>query len=150
MARITIEDGLKKGYNKFVLVHLAAKRAVQLKKGKEPLVDCDNREIVAALREIEAGRVIMRPEGSPSEAYLESEPQLPAPTDERIEAETVAGTFEEVAIAPDVELVDQREQDFPEEDGAEMDEDQEEPDSSEEEGAEVDTGDQGDDDPEEE
>ena len=57
MARITVEDGLKRGYNKFMLVHLAAKRVVQLRKGKEHLVDCANKEIVASLREIEKGMV---------------------------------------------------------------------------------------------
>jgi DNA-directed RNA polymerase omega subunit len=31
MARVTIEDSLKKGYNKFMIVHLAAKRVIQLK-----------------------------------------------------------------------------------------------------------------------
>ena len=85
MARITVEDGLKKGYTKFMLVHLAAKRVVQLKKGKEPLVECDNREIVAALREIEDGKVRIRPEKSSSEAYLEMEPELPAPADDQTE-----------------------------------------------------------------
>lgn len=130
MARITIEDGLKKGYNKFMLVHLATKRAIQLKKGKEPFIECDNRDIVAALREIEAGRVMMRHEASQSEAYLEREPQLPAPADEQIEPETVAQADEGAALEP----------------GAGVD-DQEEPDSTEEGGAETDTEDQEDGDP---
>jgi DNA-directed RNA polymerase subunit omega len=125
MARITIEDGLKKGYNKFMLVHLAAKRALQLKKGKEPFIECDNREIVAALREIEAGRVIMRPERSPSGAYLERESQLPGPADEQIEPETAAHD-EGVALEPGAGVDDQEEPEMPEEGGAEMDiEDQE-------------------------
>lgn len=96
MARITVEDCLKKGYNKFMLVHLAAKRIVQLRKGKEPLVECNNREIVTTLREIEDDRVRMRPEGSPSEAFLEMEPGLPAPTDDQIEPETAAEVDEVV------------------------------------------------------
>jgi len=126
MARITIEDGLKKGYNKFMLVHLAAKRVLQLKKGKEPFVECDNREIVTALREIEAGRVIMRPEASLSEAYLERESQLPAPADEQIEPESVAKADEGVALEPGAGVDDQEEPEIPEEGGAEMDiEDQE-------------------------
>ena len=60
MARITIEDCLKTGYNKFKLVHLAAKRVIQFRKGKEPLLTTTNREIVTALREIAAGKITMR------------------------------------------------------------------------------------------
>ena len=57
MARITIEDCLKTGYNKFMLVHLAAKRVIQFRKGKEPLLTTTNKEIVTALREIAAGKI---------------------------------------------------------------------------------------------
>ena len=57
MARITVEDCLEKADNRFGLVHLAAKRVRQLKKGVEPLVVCKNRDIVVALREIAAGDV---------------------------------------------------------------------------------------------
>ncbi len=57
MARITIEDSLKKVPNQFELVLLASMRAQQLLKGARPLVKSDNREVVLALREIEAGKV---------------------------------------------------------------------------------------------
>ena len=60
MARITIEDCLKTGYKKFELVHLVAKRVIQFRKGKEPLLTTTNREIVNALREIAAGKITMR------------------------------------------------------------------------------------------
>jgi len=60
MARITIEDALKLGFNKFELVHLAAKRVIELRKGKEILIPTSNKEIVAALREIEAEKVTLR------------------------------------------------------------------------------------------
>lgn len=60
MARITIEDCLKAGYNKFALVHLVSKRVLQLRKGEEPLVPTSNREIVSALREIAAGKVKLK------------------------------------------------------------------------------------------
>ena len=60
MARITIEDCLKAGYNKYMLVHLAAKRVIQFRKGKEPLLTTTNTEIVTALREIAAGKIRMR------------------------------------------------------------------------------------------
>jgi DNA-directed RNA polymerase subunit omega len=57
MARITVEDSLKSVPNQFELVLLAARRAQQLLKGAKPLVKSGNREVVLALREIEAGRI---------------------------------------------------------------------------------------------
>jgi DNA-directed RNA polymerase subunit omega len=59
MARITVEDALRNAGNRFALVILAAKRSRQLLKGSAPLADIrNNREIVAALREIAAGKVM--------------------------------------------------------------------------------------------
>jgi DNA-directed RNA polymerase subunit omega len=58
MARITVEDCLKKVNNRFALVRLAAKRTKQLLAGAKPLVNVDNREVVTALREIAAGKVL--------------------------------------------------------------------------------------------
>jgi DNA-directed RNA polymerase subunit omega len=53
MARITVEDSLKVAKNRFALVLLATQRARQLLKGGTPRTDTrNNREIVAALREI--------------------------------------------------------------------------------------------------
>jgi len=57
MARITVEDCLKKVDNRFALIHLAAKRVRQLRKGAEPLVRAKNKDVVIALREIAAGKV---------------------------------------------------------------------------------------------
>ncbi|MBN1382966.1 MAG: DNA-directed RNA polymerase subunit omega [Deltaproteobacteria bacterium] len=58
MARITVEDSLKVAKNRFALVLLASKRARMLLKGSRPLTDIrNNREIVAALREIAAEKV---------------------------------------------------------------------------------------------
>jgi DNA-directed RNA polymerase subunit omega len=57
MARITIEDCLGGVSSRFELVILATKRARQLLKGASPLLKCDNRDIVTALREIAAGKV---------------------------------------------------------------------------------------------
>jgi DNA-directed RNA polymerase subunit omega len=58
MARITVEDSLSMVKNRFALVLLTAKRARQLLKGSHTLTDVkNNREIVAALREIAAGKV---------------------------------------------------------------------------------------------
>jgi DNA-directed RNA polymerase subunit omega len=74
MARITIEDALKLGFNKFELVHLAAKRVVELRKGKEVLIPTSNKEIVAALREIEAEKVVLRESPSVLPDALGGEP----------------------------------------------------------------------------
>ena len=57
MARITVEDCLKKMPNIFELTILATKRAHQLIRGAQPLIESDNREVVLALREIAAGKV---------------------------------------------------------------------------------------------
>ncbi|RMD84876.1 MAG: DNA-directed RNA polymerase subunit omega [Candidatus Dadabacteria bacterium] len=58
MARITVEDCLKKENNRFSLVLLASYRAKQLLSGAEPLTDTkNNKAIVTALREIAAGKV---------------------------------------------------------------------------------------------
>ncbi|MDR2300749.1 MAG: DNA-directed RNA polymerase subunit omega [Deltaproteobacteria bacterium] len=57
MARVTIEDCLEKVENRFVLVHLAAERARQLKKGARPLSPRKNKEVVLALREIAEGHI---------------------------------------------------------------------------------------------
>ena len=59
MARITVEDCIKLIPNRFVLSNMAVIRAKQLIKGSKPLVKTDNREIVNALREIAAGKVIL-------------------------------------------------------------------------------------------
>ena len=57
MARITVEDCLKKVDNRFTLVLLAAERTRQLLKGSTPLVETDNKDGVVSLMEIAAGKV---------------------------------------------------------------------------------------------
>jgi DNA-directed RNA polymerase subunit omega len=57
MARITVEDCLKKVESRFELVILAGRRAKMIMKGAKPLVETDNRPIVGALREVAAGKV---------------------------------------------------------------------------------------------
>jgi DNA-directed RNA polymerase subunit omega len=57
MARITVEDCLKKVSNRFALVLLASARTKQLYKGSHPRVQADNKEVVLALREVAAGKV---------------------------------------------------------------------------------------------
>ena len=70
MARVTVEDCLENCENRFALVHIACRRARELYKGVDPLIDCKNREVVTALREIAAGKV----------GYVDEqpEPQIPA------------------------------------------------------------------------
>lgn len=57
MARITIEDCLKKVPSRFALVHVAAQRARGLIKGSPALVKTDNKFVVTALREVAAGEI---------------------------------------------------------------------------------------------
>lgn len=57
MARVTVEDCLEKVGNRFALVILAAERARNLAKRARPLVICDNKPAVTALREIAEGKV---------------------------------------------------------------------------------------------
>jgi DNA-directed RNA polymerase subunit omega len=59
MARVTVEDCLHQIPNRFLLVMIATKRAKQLYKGANPLVEnkSNNKKIVLSLREIAAGKV---------------------------------------------------------------------------------------------
>ena len=57
MARVTVEDCLKKMPNRFGLVHLAVRRARQLRKGSKSLVESKNGPCVTALREVAAGEI---------------------------------------------------------------------------------------------
>jgi DNA-directed RNA polymerase subunit omega len=77
MARITVEDCLRNVNNRFALIHMAAKRVRQLRKGAEPTVLSKNRDVVVALREIAAGNVV-ETEFVPQEVLPESgtEPEL--------------------------------------------------------------------------
>jgi DNA-directed RNA polymerase subunit omega len=75
MARITVEDCLKKVDNRFTLIHMAAKRVRQLRKGAEPTIVSKNKDIVVALREIVAGHVT-KAEKSAQEHLVEAEIDL--------------------------------------------------------------------------
>lgn len=57
MARVTVEDCLEKVQNRFALCILAAERARALAGRAIPLVKCDNKPGVTALREIAQGSV---------------------------------------------------------------------------------------------
>jgi DNA-directed RNA polymerase subunit omega len=58
MARITVEDCLKKVDNRFILVNMVAKRVRQIREGSDYLVSSPkNEDIVIALREVAAGKI---------------------------------------------------------------------------------------------
>ena len=58
MARITIEDCLKRVPNRYQLVNITANRVRQIREGSEYLVSSPkNEDIVVALREIAAGKI---------------------------------------------------------------------------------------------
>ncbi|MBN1883864.1 MAG: DNA-directed RNA polymerase subunit omega [Deltaproteobacteria bacterium] len=84
MARITVEDCLDKVDNRFELVHLAAMRTKQLRRGSALLVgSTENKDIVRSLREIAAGKVNFKniqelkvPDEDLFEAYNEEEDEL--------------------------------------------------------------------------
>ena len=59
MARVTVEDCLDVIPNRFLLAMVASKRAKQLYKGAEPLIEnkSGNKKVVVALREIAAEKI---------------------------------------------------------------------------------------------
>jgi len=60
MARVTIEDCLKRIPNRFFLVHVASKRVRQFQEGSQRLVQSSNEDVVTALREVAAGKVFIK------------------------------------------------------------------------------------------
>lgn len=61
MARITIEDCLKRVSNRFLLVNMVAKRVRQIREGSEYLVSSPkNEDIVVSLRETAAGKLVVK------------------------------------------------------------------------------------------
>jgi DNA-directed RNA polymerase subunit omega len=61
VARITIEDCMKKVHNRFLLVNIVVKRMRQIREGSDYLVSSPkNEDIVVALREVAAGKVISK------------------------------------------------------------------------------------------
>ena len=78
MARITVEDCQAQVDNRFLLVQMAIKRVYQYREGYTPLVHSKNKEVVTALREIAAGKIL--PDAdlesiglAPSRAVIDSE-----------------------------------------------------------------------------
>ena len=101
MARITVEDCLEKVGNRFALIHLAAKRVRQLRKGAEPLISVKNTDNVIALREIAAGKVFIAktPEQTePIEEATETEKQTPSGEIDDLEKVSMAQTPEQTEV----------------------------------------------------
>lgn len=74
MARITIEDCLKRVKNRFLLVNLAAKRVRQIREGSEYLVSSPkNEDIVVSLREIAAGKITIKEDKEEIKGEIEEE-----------------------------------------------------------------------------
>ena len=68
MARITIEDCLRKVNNRFLLVNLVGKRVRQIREGSDYLVSSPkNEDIVVSLREVAAGKVVFKEEETQKE-----------------------------------------------------------------------------------
>jgi len=68
VARITIEDCLRKVDNRFLLVNMVAKRVRQIREGSDYLVSSPkNEDIVVSLREVAAGKVIAKEADSQEE-----------------------------------------------------------------------------------
>ena len=60
VARITIEDCLKRVDNRFLLVNMVSQRVRQIREGSDYLVSSPkNEDVVVALREVAAGKITM-------------------------------------------------------------------------------------------
>ena len=90
MARITVEDCLKRVESQYDLVLLAKERTSQLNSGAEMLVEKDNdKNTVIALREIGDGKIPIEELKNNSIAKLRKEP------DENLEKEEVEEVFDD-------------------------------------------------------
>jgi DNA-directed RNA polymerase subunit omega len=74
MARITVEDCQERVNNRFLLVQMAIKRVHQYREGYPALVDSHNKEVVTALREIAAAKIL------PEDLDYYSPPEFPVDT----------------------------------------------------------------------
>ena len=90
MARITIEDCLKRVENRYELVNATAQRVRQIREGSEYLVvSPKNEDIVVALREIAAGRVQLQYEIAEPEEVEAEEVEAEKVETEEVETEEV-------------------------------------------------------------
>ena len=97
MARITVEDCLKREENRFALVLLAAKRTKQLLSGSAAVAEeeRDNKAVVMSLREIAEGKVRFK-----TEEDLRIEEEL---AQKEREAELARREAESVSVEPVIE-----------------------------------------------
>jgi len=80
MARVTVEDCLKKVEGRFDLAILAARRAKMIQHGSKPLIETGNKNIVTALREIAAGKVWFEPKKPENADAVDATFDAPAPS----------------------------------------------------------------------
>jgi DNA-directed RNA polymerase subunit omega len=101
MARITVEDCLKKVDNRFTLIHMAAKRVRQLRKGAEPTIVSKNKDIVVSLREIVAGHVTKADRSAQDQLLGTETDLLPEAPDEDVEKNAVTDENKEEKASED-------------------------------------------------
>lgn len=101
MARITVEDCLQKVNNRFGLIHLAAKRVRQLRKGAEPLVVCKNKDIVVALREIADEKVFPKKREEDNYATTSVDESAIEEIPEQTDTQTPDQTEDDHAMVPE-------------------------------------------------
>lgn len=89
MARITVEDCLKNVDNRFTLIHMAAKRVRQLRKGAEQTIVSKNKDIVVSLREIAASKVVKAEKREENHIVESEDALLPKTSEEEIEQKTL-------------------------------------------------------------
>lgn len=93
MARVTVEDCLKKVEGRFDLAILAARRAKMIQHGSKPLIETGNKNIVTALREIAAGKVWFEQKKDETdnavEALFDEPNESPSATEEETTTEQV-------------------------------------------------------------
>ena len=101
MARITVEDCLGKINNRFRLIHVAAKRVRQLRKGTEPTIVSKNKDIVIALREVAAGNVV-KAEIVDQKNLIEDKVDIPTEDlKQKSDKETPSDEKKEKVLSPD-------------------------------------------------
>jgi len=104
VARITVEDCLKRVSNRFLLANMASKRVRQIREGSEYLVSSPkNEDIVVSLREIAAGMVAVVDEDAQKLKRIEAAAQAVAEAEEVAEVEQDEKEGEDAAEAEEAE-----------------------------------------------
>lgn len=128
MARITVEDCLKKVGSRFELVHLAAQRVRQIREGSEYLViSPKNEDIVVALREIAAGKVTQETIEAAGDLFMND------PVNSFIDEEEEDLEELQASTTPDEATASEDEDELVEDEDEDDDEDEEDEDEDEDE-----------------